>query len=143
LSISIVLVEDHLFFRESVKAYLSIYDHFIVSGEASSSPEALRMLEKMAQETGLPDVVILDWVMPDSNGPATISQLTQRYPQVRVIVLSLYDDKNFVIDALRSGARGYILKDDTVDHLEKAIHAVIGGQHYFSPVLHTNELDLI
>jgi len=143
MSLSVVLVDDHILFRQGVKAFLDSVAHFKVSGEAGSGVDALALLEKMALDGGLPDVVVLDWVMPGAGGMETTRQLTQRYPKVCVIILSLYEEKSYMINALRSGAKGYILKDDTAEHLIKAIHAVTSGERYLSPFLHLDEKDLV
>jgi two-component system, NarL family, response regulator LiaR len=141
MTISVLLVDDHTLFRQGVRAYLGTDPHFNIIGEAGSGSEAMDLLEQMAQKSKPPDVIVLDWVMAGAGGLETIRQLTKLYPQVNVIILSLYAEKSYVSNAIRNGAKAYVLKDDTAEHLIKAIYAVVSGQRYLSPILLRKDID--
>ena len=141
MTISVLLVEDHILFRQGVRAFLGTDPHFDIVGEAGSGPEALELLAGLALESRLPDVIILDWVLSGSSGLETIRQFTKSYPKIHIIILSLYAEKSYVANAIDNGARAYILKDDTAEHLIKAIYAVISGQRYLSPILLKKDFD--
>jgi two-component system response regulator DegU len=142
MAISVLLVDDHILFRQGVRAYLGTDVHFNILGEAGSGNEALEMLSQYDQDSHLPDVIILDWVMSGSGGLETIRQLVKLYPKIKVIILSLYAEKSYVSNAIRNGAKAYVLKDDTAEHLIKAIYAVVSGQRYLSPILLNKDIDL-
>ena len=142
MTISVLLVDDHILFRQGVRAYLGTDVHFNIVGEAGSGNDALEMLNQFDQDSHLPDVIILDWVMSGSGGLETIRQLVKLYPKIKVIILSLYAEKSYVSNAIRNGAKAYVLKDDTAEHLIKAIYAVVSGQRYLSPILLNKDIDL-
>jgi two-component system, NarL family, response regulator LiaR len=141
MTISVLLVDDHTLFRQGVRAYLGTDPHFNIIGEAGSGSEALEILEQLSQNSKLPDIIVLDWVMSGAGGLETIRQLNKLYPQVNVIILSLYAEKSYVSNALQNGAKAYVLKDDTAEHLIKAIYSVISGQRYLSPILLKKDID--
>jgi DNA-binding NarL/FixJ family response regulator len=128
MTISILLVDDHPPFRRTVRSCLELNPDMDIVGEASSGSMglALALLQK-------PQVVIMDWMMPEMSGCETTRQISRQLPETKVIILSFYANPMYAQDALRAGARGYILKDDTVDQLGDGIRAVIAGGRCFSP----------
>lgn len=128
--IHILLADDHALVRQGLRALLEAEEKFKVVGEAGEGLEAIAMVEQLK-----PDVVILDLMMPILNGLEATRQLSKQYPHTKTIILSMYDDEGFVLEALRNGASGYVLKDSTSNDLILAIYEVIAGRHYLSPPL--------
>lgn len=128
--IHILLADDHALVRQGLRALLEAEEKFKVVGEAGEGLEAIALVEQLK-----PDVVILDLMMPILNGLEATRQLSKQYPHTKIIMLSMYDDEGFVLEALRNGASGYVLKDSTSDDLILAIHEVVAGRHYLSPPL--------
>ena len=128
--IHILLADDHALVRQGLRALLEAEEKFKVVGEAGEGLEAIALVEQLK-----PDVVILDLMMPILNGLEATRQLSKQYPHTKIIILSMYDDEGFVLEALRNGASGYVLKDSTSDDLILAIYEVIAGRHYLSPPL--------
>lgn len=123
--ISIVLADDHHLVRQGLRALLSTERTFQVVGEAADGRAALDAVEKHR-----PDVLILDVSMPGLDGLEVARQVTQRHPQVRVVIVSMHAGEDYVLKAMRSGAQGYVLKDASADTLVEAVHSVAGGKRY-------------
>jgi DNA-binding NarL/FixJ family response regulator len=124
----IVLVEDHTLVRAGLHALLQKIPDVEVVAEAGDGREALLLIE-----THQPDIVLLDIAVPRLNGIEIMSRTAKQFPQVRVIVLSMYGNEEYVLQALRAGASGYLLKDSSTTELELAIEAVKRGEVYLSP----------
>ena len=101
-----------------------------VVGEASNGREALKLLETLR-----PDMAILDVAMPMLNGIEVTAQAMKAYPDLKVIILSMYADESYVVRALTAGARAYLLKEATEEDLLPAVRAVSGGRSFFSPAI--------
>ncbi len=126
--IRVLLVDDHTFYREGIKAMLSLVGADIdVVGEAATGEEAVE--RTLALD---PEVVVMDLAMPGMSGLEATRRILSNNPQVAVLVLTMADDDS-VFAAIRAGARGYLLKDASIDDLVGAIVAVHGGQAIFSP----------
>lgn len=123
----VMLVDDHALVRRGVAALLKADGRYSVISEAGDGEDALAKLESVD-----PDVVILDLDMPRLNGLEVIRRLIKRQPRARILVLSMYDDEQFVAQALRGGARGYILKHAMDDELFSALDAIHRGGRYIS-----------
>lgn len=108
----------------------------VVTGEATTGREAVDLT--LALE---PDVVLMDLQMPEGSGLAAIRELSQRKPEARILVVTLFDDDESVFTALKAGARGYILKDADEDEMVRAIQAVARGEAIFSPVVASRLID--
>lgn len=128
MTIRILLVDDQALFREGLRTLLSIHDDLEVVGEASNGQEAVTAVEKLA-----PDVVLMDLRMPVLNGVAATRQITESTPNSRVIVLTTFDDDDYVFDGLRAGAVGYLLKDVPSAKLVEAIRAAARGESFLQP----------
>ncbi|GGJ64040.1 two-component system response regulator DegU [Anoxybacillus voinovskiensis] len=124
----IVIIDDHRLFREGVKRILQFEEQFEVVAEGADGKEALALVEKHR-----PDIVIMDINMPHTNGVEATRQLIEAYPDIKVVVLSIHDDENYVMHALKSGASGYLLKDMDADTLVEAVKVVAEGGSYLHP----------
>jgi two-component system, NarL family, response regulator NreC len=129
--IRIVLADDHMIVRQGFQQLLSQQPDFEVVGAAGDGAAALRLVEELR-----PDVLVLDMVMPGLSGLEVLERMQQAAPQARVVVLSMHDDQAYVLQALRSGALAYLLKESSAQDLIQAIRVVMSGWHYLSaPVL--------
>lgn len=126
--VNIVIIDDHQLFREGVKRILDFEPTFEVIAEGDDGDEAARIVEHYH-----PDVVIMDINMPNVNGVEATKQLVELYPESKVIILSIHDDENYVTHALKTGARGYLLKEMDADTLIEAVKVVADGGSYLHP----------
>lgn len=122
---SILLVDDHPIFREGLRSLIERSEQGRVVGEAGNGAEALRLAGELR-----PDLVIMDLTMPVMNGIDATREITGRYPGSRVLVLSMESDRFFVVEVLKAGASGYLLKDTAFAELSDAISTVAGGETY-------------
>jgi two-component system, NarL family, response regulator NreC len=135
--ISIMLADDHPIVRQGLKALLESEQNFRLVGEAGDGLEAVRLAIRLK-----PDVLVTDVMMPGLNGLEVTRQVTKSLPQTRVIILSMYTDDSYVLEALKNGATGYVLKDSQATDLVEAIREVAAGNKYLSPPLSERELEL-
>ncbi|WP_406944713.1 response regulator [Halobacillus sp. SY10] len=124
----IVLIDDHKLFREGVKRILDFESSFEVVAEGDDGDTAVNLIENH-----MPDVVLMDINMPSMNGVEATAEITKRYPDMKVIILSIHDDENYVTHALKTGAQGYLLKEMDSDALIDAIKVVGAGGSYLHP----------
>jgi len=124
----ILLVEDHTLLREGIRAMLSGFEDFSVVGEAADGVEAIRRVESTD-----PDLLLMDLSMPKMNGMEAIREIKQRFSGVKIIALTVHKEEEYLLEALRAGADGYVLKDASQDELLMAVRTVTGGQPYLSP----------
>ena len=127
-AIRVVISDDHHLVREGIRQVLMAGDEFEVVGEAGDGAEALRLAESLA-----PDVLVLDVSMPGQSGIEVTSALRDRASPVRVLMLSVHDHPQYVLAAVRAGARGYLRKDTEPAELRRAVRAVARGEALFSP----------
>jgi len=126
--IRVLLADDHKLVRAGIRSLLARLPDVEVIAEASDGREAIRLVEQNP-----PQIVLMDLAMPDLNGLEATQYLTRTFPQVRVIILSIYADEEHVYQALRAGAAGYLLKGAATEELELAIRSVAQGETYLSP----------
>jgi len=126
--IRILLVDDHSLFRSGIKALLESQDDFDVIGEASDGLEGVKRAKQLQ-----PDVVLLDLHMPGTSGLEALQILNEDVPKAEVLMLTVSEDGQDLIQALRSGARGYLLKNSEIDFLVNAIHQANKGESVISP----------
>ena len=126
-SIRLVIVDDHSLVRDGLRARLSVVPGLQVIGEAASGAEALLLAEADA-----PDLMLVDVGMRGMNGIELATALRERHPSIRVLMLSMYDNREYVLSAIRAGARGYVLKESPTEEIIAAISAVWAGGNYFS-----------
>ncbi len=128
--ITVVLADDHRIVREGLHALLKVEPGLTVLGEAGDGLEAIEMVKKLS-----PDVVVLDLMMPGLNGLEAARQIRKERPQTGIVILSMYDDEGFVLEALANGSSGYVLKDAGSADLARAVREVAAGHRYLSPSL--------
>ncbi len=129
MAIKVMLADDHAVVRDGVKAIIKrLGREILIVGEASNGRQVLEQIEGTAV-----DVFVMDLEMPELDGIETLDRLARRLGPVKVIFLSMYDDKMLVERAIRSGAKGYLLKETAVDEIVRAIQEVYRGGYYFSP----------
>ena len=124
----VLLVDDHKIMRDGIKAILGHDPEFRVVGEAETGSDALQFV-KLHQ----PDLVLMDIGLPGLSGVETTAEILRHHPLCKVVILSMYDDENSVVGAVRSGARGFILKKVSETDLLAALHVVARGGAYLSP----------
>jgi NarL family two-component system response regulator LiaR len=125
--IKVLLADDHPALRAGIKGMLEQVDIEVV-GEAADGDEALRLAERL-----VPDVLVLDAVMPGLRAPQVIHRLRETRPDLRVLVLTAYDDNELVFGLLEAGAVGYVLKEEALETIEAAVRAVARGESWLSP----------
>jgi len=128
--ITVILADDYHVVRHGLRVFLQGEPDFEIVGEASDGLEAAELVESLQ-----PDALVLDVVMPGVNGLEVTRQATELSPRTRVVILSMYDNEAYVLEALRAGARAYVLKSSIADELVKAIHEAVVGHYYLSPPL--------
>jgi DNA-binding NarL/FixJ family response regulator len=133
-----LLVDDHLLVRASLRSLLGDFDDVQVVGEASDGRQALELVGEHR-----PELVLMDISMPGLNGLEATQRLAKEHPQVRVIVLSMHTSEHHVLQALRAGARGYVLKGAMPRELELAIGAVSRGEIFLSPAISKHIVDSV
>ncbi len=126
--IRILLADDHTVVRSGLSAVLSMQEDFKIVGEAGDGEETLRLCERLK-----PDVVLMDLLMPRLDGVAATREIKQRWPQISVIALTSFKEKEYVEGALKAGAGGYLLKNVSADELVNAVRRAAAGQPSLSP----------
>ncbi len=125
--IRVLLADDHTLFRAGIRLILEQIAGVEVVAEASTGREALHLVK-----TTHPDVVLMDITMKELNGLEATAYIVQEHPRAQVLMLSMHDNEQYVVQALRTGARGYLLKDAAPTELEQAVKAVARGDTYLS-----------
>ena len=128
--IKVVIVDDHALIREGIKKLLELEESFDIIALAGDGNEALEVIEKVR-----PDVVLLDINMPNMNGIDCLKQIKAEYPDTKVVMLTIHEDAEYLIETINIGAEGYVLKDADVSSLVKAIQKVVQGEVYIHPTL--------
>jgi DNA-binding NarL/FixJ family response regulator len=124
MSVNLVLVDDHSIVRHGLRLVLEGLG-FNVVGEGADGLEAIELVDKLK-----PDILLCDLMMGSMNGLEVTRQVSKRFPATKTIILSMYADESYVIEALRAGAKGYLLKDSSSEELLHAITEVLKGKHY-------------
>jgi two-component system response regulator NreC len=127
---TILLADDHQVLREALRLLLEVQPDFRVVAEAGDGLEAVSLAEKHR-----PDVLLVDMMMPGLTGLEVARRVKRLSPAIKVIVLSMYDAENYVVESLAAGAEGYVLKQSSTHELVSAIRQVMGGTVYLSPAL--------
>jgi DNA-binding NarL/FixJ family response regulator len=126
MAFNVVLVDDHQVLRDAIKEILLRHQDFQVVGEAGSGPEAVDVCRRTD-----PDLVVMDIGLPGINGIEATGELARHCPRARVLMLSMYDDEDSVMAAVRAGARGFVLKKACATDLVDAMRTVVRGGTYF------------
>jgi DNA-binding NarL/FixJ family response regulator len=130
MSIRIILADDHKIVRDGLRSLIEKEDGMEVVAEADNGRTALRLAVKLS-----PDLVIMDIAMPGLNGVEATRQIIASAPQCKVIALSMHADMRYVMEMLKAGASGYVLKDSAFEELARAIRTVLNNKTYLSPAV--------
>ena len=128
----IILVDDHAIVRDGLKALIEDRPGFEIAGQADTGREAIRLCEELN-----PDMVIMDVGMPDLNGIEATRMIVKEHPRIKILALSMHTRKRFVLEMLKAGALGYLLKNSAFKELSDALDNVIAGKPYISPEITT------
>jgi DNA-binding NarL/FixJ family response regulator len=130
MPVRIVIADDHRIVREGLRHLLEKRTDFKVVGEAPDGESAVRLAKELS-----PDIVIVDISMPGLNGIEATRRILAERPEIRVLALSMHSDRRFVIETLKAGASGYLLKDSAFDELARAIEVVMARGAFLSPAI--------
>jgi len=133
---TIVLGDDHKIVLRGLRALLEAQPGLAVVGDATDGLRVLSLVERLK-----PDVLVLDLMMPGLGGFDVTRRVAKRFPKTRVVILSMYSSEAHVVEALRSGASGYVLKDASAEELMTAIHEASGGRRYLSTPFSNDRID--
>ncbi len=126
----IILVDDHKLFRDGLKFVINQIDGMEVVAEASNGLEFLELLED-----NKPDLVLMDISMPELDGVQATRQAIEKYPNIKILVISMYCDEEYYYQMIQAGVMGFVLKESGKNELENAITAILSGENYFSQKL--------
>ncbi|ROM72994.1 DNA-binding response regulator [Pseudomonas brassicacearum] len=126
-AIRVALVDDHSLVRDGIRALLSVMPQLNVVGEAENGAQAIEMVGRCQ-----PDLLLVDISLKDMNGLELTRQLGKQYPSLKILILSMYDNYEYVSESVRSGASGYVLKNAPSREIIAAIEAIIGGGTFYS-----------
>ncbi len=130
MTCNLLLVDDHSLIRAGVRALVLDIPGYTVIGEANDGSQLLEMVETLS-----PDIILLDISMKETGGLEALQQLKRGRPQSKVLILSMHTDPAIIMQALESGAHGYLLKDTTATELEHALDALRNNERYLSPAI--------
>jgi two-component system, NarL family, response regulator NreC len=133
-AMKIFLVEDHHIMRRGLASLLTTEREVQIMGEAASGEEALALL----LDGNLPDLIIMDVSLPGMNGIEATRAIKSKYPQVKILILSMYNNPTLVHQAMQAGALGYILKKSMVEELNTSLDRVAQGEQFISPIITAN-----
>lgn len=134
--IRVLIADDHPLFRHGIRSLLNGAPDFQVVGEAAAGDEVIRLASALQ-----PDVIVMDIQMPNVNGIEATRQIVRESPNIRILIVTLFEDDASVFTAMRAGARGYVLKDAEKDDLLLALRAVGRGEAIFSPAIASRMID--
>lgn len=129
-TIKIILTDDHRIIRDGLKGILERNKQFEIIAEASNTEELERILQQYPC-----DIILLDVTMPGKNGIDFLKELRKNYPLIKVILLTMHEEPEYIIKGVKNGASGYLLKNLDYEELEKAILTVYAGKKYFTPAV--------
>lgn len=128
--IKILIVDDHTLVREGFAKMLELEQEFVVVGQASECDNAIKQVGSLN-----PDIVLMDIRLPGTNGIETTKIIKEKFPKVEVIILSMYDEDEYIFESIKAGASGYVLKDISKEELVRAIKVVYSGESLIQPAL--------
>lgn len=134
--VKIIVADDHQIVRRGIKSLLCAERDFKVIGEASNGFEAVKLVTELQ-----PDILVLDLMMPGMNGLEVARQLSKKSPGTGILIHSMHNNEGYVLEALRCGAKAYVLKDSSPDELVRAIRSVMAGQKYLSSPLSASSVE--
>lgn len=127
---SVVLADDHQLVRAGLRSLIEEFDHYEVVCEADDGEQAIACVQRLQ-----PDLLVLDITMPRLNGLQALPRVREASPHTRTLIVSMHESADFVMQALRAGAHGYLLKDGAAVELQIALEALRNGQRYLSPAV--------
>jgi len=130
IKIKVVIAEDHTIVRKGLCALLQGEPDIEVVGEAENGREAIKVVESLS-----PDVVVMDIAMPGLNGLETTRQLKKRFPKLKILILTMHDNEEYIFETLRAGASGYLIKRSAPTDLIAAIQSVYRNESFLSPAI--------
>jgi DNA-binding NarL/FixJ family response regulator len=133
--VRVFVVDDHAVVRRGLRAYLESVDNMEMVGEAADGREALEGIAALAAAGGLPDVVLMDLLMPGMDGVTATAAITERHPDLAVVAMTSFTQADMVHGALQAGAAGYLLKDAEADEVAAAIRAACRGEVHLDPAI--------
>ncbi|MGK7953047.1 MAG: response regulator [Xenococcaceae cyanobacterium] len=128
--ICILIVDDQSIIRHGLKSLLELQEDLTVVGDAGNGQEALEEIASLQEKSQQPDVVLLDVRMPIMDGVATTQEITKNFPEIKVLILTTFDDDEYISQAMNYGAKGYLLKESPPEDLAMAIRVVNKGNTY-------------
>lgn len=128
----VLLVDDHAIVREGLRMVLAAEQGIEVIGEAGDGREAVKLVETLG-----PDVVVMDIAMPNLNGLEATRQIARRFPEVRVVILTMHENQQYLLQIVKAGATGCVLKRSMGRELVTAVESAARGESYFSPAIAT------
>ena len=131
--IHVFIVENHQLFREGLKSLLSERSDLIISGEAENGFEAIQKIRDLK-----PDLILLDLSMPKMGGISVLKEIKRDFPEIRILMLTIHESDNYVLESFEAGADGYCIKDSSREELMLAIDSVIDGKKFISPGIAEN-----
>jgi DNA-binding NarL/FixJ family response regulator len=123
----ILIADDHSMIRDGVKSLLAKDKELVVAGEVSNGGQAIAQYKILK-----PDLLILDISMPDMNGMEVAQEILKEDPEAKIIILSMFDDEDYISRCMEHGVKGYVIKNETGNELDYAVKSVLKGQNYFS-----------
>lgn len=127
---SVIIADDHTIVRDGIKALLSEQEDIVIIGEASNGSELFRLLSLTTA-----DIILLDISMPDLSGIEICERLRTDYPQIKVLILSMYTTEEYIFNAIKAGAHGYLPKNISQPELLEAIRSISQGREYFNETI--------
>jgi len=135
---TVVLADDHAMVRESLARVLDASEEILVVGQAGDGIELIKVIGQQP-----PHCLIMDYSMPNHDPPVMIAELLERYPALKILVLTVHENVHYAVRTLEAGAHGYLIKSAAVDELVNAIHSIIDGNIYISKKISRDVLSLL
>jgi DNA-binding NarL/FixJ family response regulator len=132
-AIRILLCEDQMLMRQGLRTILELEEGFEVVGEAANGDEAIQRFDELSRQGSGPDIILMDIQMPRKDGVQATAAITSAHPSARVIILTTFDYEDYVFEAIKAGAMGYLLKDVPADELVSTIRKVYRGEPFIQP----------
>jgi DNA-binding NarL/FixJ family response regulator len=126
----IVVIDDHPLFRKGLEQLITSSDGFAVCGEAGNAAEGLSVLRKCG-----PDIAVIDISLPGANGIELIKNIRAEFPTLPILVLSMHDESLYALRSIRAGAQGYIMKQEALENVVRALHEIVAGRPYLSAAM--------
>src|ERR1700726_1152104 len=126
----IVIVDDHPLFRKGLEELIHSEGTFAVCGEAGNAPETMEVTRKLN-----PDLAIVDLSLPGANGIELIKNIRAEFPKLPILVLSMHDESLYALRSIRAGAQGYVMKQEALENVVRALYEIMDGRPYLSPAM--------